>query len=407
MTYAVSSLKRLRYLSESTFGVSGSGQPNYNDIPVISADLTLGTEMLDVSILQQRKDGVEKAVTGRTRPTANFSSYLYGAPKVLSASVTPGTSHLANILGVIMGGNIAGSGGEVDGSITSGSFSFGGGEEDYFPVGSQAIWISPTTGKAESRRVAANPGGVMSFQNAYSSAPQMGDKIYNGHTVYFREDCSGSLQVQVQGAQSYDAFTATGLQGTFTLENVLGQLPTIAFALNGADWVSQSLGSLSKVDYSGSFPTAPPVFLDSEVLFYRRDSASTTYTGSNLPLQSVTITPTVNWAPVETAGGVNNLARWVRTPASVTAEITPYFTSREYLDARDNGWEYALQVTIGSQPGRMVVFCLPRVQITDVQMNDNGGIKGQKITVRALQDTVAGTSGYGELAGSLMTITFA
>lgn len=409
MAYELSTLKRGRYLVESTFGVSQSAQPAYNDFPFQAADVTLATEMLPVQILQQRKDGVELAEVGRTRPTVALKSHLYGAGLPISASTSPPTNHLANILSTIMGGLYSAAGSGIL-SGNSASFVMDTSTGTRFKTGQPIVALDTNTGKYRARLIRSMSADTVYLANALPVSPVSGAQALNGYHCHFREDASGSLQFQLQGANSSNQWCATGLQGSFTLENVLGQLPMISFALNGANWISQSVGSsLSRVDYASTTPTAPPAFIDSEVLFYRRDSVTTCYTGSNVPMAGVSIAPTVAYLPVESAGGVNNLERWVRGPATVTAEVTPYLNDRQYTEARANKYEYALQVTIGSSPGRMVVLTVPRVQLMDVGLADNNGIGGYKVALSALKNNLSDSvvsSGYEDLAQSLMVVSF-
>lgn len=410
MAIKLSSLKSLKYHLEtdSTYGVNQSGSVTYKTFRHLQdSNVALEEEMLANDIQQQIIDGMAPSIVGRRRCSVSAKGYLYGATVPLSGTATgagaptPATHEVADMLAVVMGGIFAMSGTTQSGA-GSASGTFTAQSPAVAPVG-QVIGLLNSAGKLEARKVRA----ASTFVTTLSFVPSSGQTIYNSHTAYLREDCSGSLQFYMKGHAAEDAWVATGLNGNFTLENVLGQLPKIAFDLKGATWFTGASGaSLPKETYASS--SAVSAFRDSKVFLYVYPSGGSRM-ADELKCKSVSFKPAITYADVDTAGGVENIARKVRTrnPAGVmSVEIQTYFEDRTYFTARDNATEYGLLVQIGSVPGKTVVICTPRMQLINVVKNDVDGLAGQTLSFKCMDDTATPTTGFDELAQSVFTISF-
>lgn len=409
MSIKLSTLKHIRYLVEANanFGVNQSGSLAYNTMRHLAdSTIALEQEMLNNDIQQQIIDGMAPSIVGRKRCSLSVKSYLYGAPTVLSGTATPASFELADFLGVSMGGHFAQSGSTQSGAGSS-SGSFAPQSPGCFPNGT-IVGMLNSSGKLEARKVLAGTT-TKTVHTHFSFIPSNGQSIYNSHTCYLAENCSGTLQFYTKGHTSDDVWVAVGCNGGFSLENVLGQIPKITFDLKGASWFSGSAGSLlPKETYVSASHNAVPVFKDSKVFLYPTTGGTTT--GVEIKARSLVLKPAITYADVETPGGVENIAEKVRTRNAagvLSIELSTYFEDRSYYSAWQNGTEYGMLVQIGSAPGRTVVFSIPRVQIVNVVRNDAGGLAGQTLSLKCLDDNLTtATSGFSELAQSVFTISF-
>lgn len=212
---------------------------------------------------------------------------------------------------------------------------------------------------------------------------------------------SGSLQLQIQGAESDDLWVATGLQGNLTIESALGQLATFGMTLNGAYWHSGSAEELTEEDYG---TVSPPAVIDSEILFWQSGS-----TPSALVANETSITPNITYVPVESPHGTSGIVRWVRQRAFpvATGMIGAYFEDVSYFQGWESNKEWIYQYQIGSAPTNTVVITSPRAEITSVERGDRGGLQGQAINFRAHEDDrKTASTGFTDLAKSAWVIAF-
>lgn len=409
MTVKLSTLKHIRYLVEqnASFGVNQSGSLAYNTMRHLAdSTIALEQEMLNNDIQQQIIDGMAPSIVGRKRCSVSIKSYLYGAPTPLSGNATPASFELADFFGVVMGGHTAQSGSTQSGAGSS-SGSFTPASPGCFPNGT-IVGMLNSSGKLEARKIL---GGTTTktVHTVFSFVPSSGQTIYNSHTCYLAENCSGTLQFYTKGHTSDDVWVAVGCNGGFSLENVLGQIPKVSFDLKGASWFTGSAGSiLPKETYVSASHSAVPVFRDSKVFFY--PTATSTTTGVEVKAKTLTIKPAISYADVETPGGVENISEKVRIRNAggvLTIELQTYYEDRSFYSAWAAGTEYGMLIQIGSAPGRTVVLSAPRVQIVNVVRNDIGGLTGQTLTLKCLDDNLTtATSGFSELAQSVFTLSF-
>ena len=414
MAIKLSTLKSLKYYVEtdSSYGINQSGSVTYKTFRHLGdSSVALEQEMLSNDIQAQTIDFKQPSIVGRRRVSVQAKSYLYGATVALSGTATgagaptPATHEVSDMLQVVMGGMHAMSGTTQSGAGTTGSVIPQ--SPGVMPNGT-IVGLLNSSGKLECRKTKSGTT-TKALHLGFTFTPSDGQTVYNSHTAYLREDCSGSLQFLMKGHAPEDSWVAVGCNGNFTLENVLGQLPKVTFDLKGATWFSgASSTQLAKEAYpSGS---AVPVFRDSKVYLYPVETGTAAPTNRELKVKSISLKPAITYADVETAGGVENISRKVRTrnPAGVmSVDIQTYFEDRTYYQGWDNTTEYGLLIQIGNQPGKTVVFSIPRLQITNVVKNDVDGTSGQTLSLMALDDNLTtATTGFEELAQSVFTISF-
>lgn len=411
MSYELFALRRLRLAIEpstayATF-ITGSSA-NYNDIDVTEATLGVEVEMLENETVMQRVDDVLPKVNARRKCTLDFTTYLKstGGTNSIGSSLTFNNAQSMLALRTVMGATssvttrgITAISGNNDGVTITGT--------NGYLAGHVVGILNPTSSQLEATRVTNATGQNVAFEHKLGFTPTSGSALYTGITAYLTQDPNESMQFYVVGAESDDTWYAQGLNGGMSLTAEIGQLPKLGFTLAGANWSTGSTDTIGIQPISNSNPIP---LVDGFVTFYPRSSVSTFAAVQGLiDVQSIEITPAVEYLDIMTERGVNNILRKRRNRVVpvATGKFVTYYQDKTYFTARDASTIYGLQLQIGNTVGNTVVVSCPRVKITNTQIVDAGGLMGVEVSFDCLEDSISTvTSNNTDLARSAFTITY-
>lgn len=446
MSYEIESLKRIRYSIEPAGSYAQDRTndlpTNFKDIKVSEASMEVNKEMIENATMMQRLDKYLAKIPSRKRCSLSLTSYLNGSGTAVtgSNSYAFGDNPNVDILEAIMGAKATTYGG---GLVAAGSgFTAGRFQMDVasFIAGTVFGIVNTTNNQMECFRVdraSTNFFHVTASVGASGWTPASGSVVYGGVTCYLRQDPDTSLQFLVEGADADNKFTLMGLQGGFGLSTPIGELATINYSLeNGANWVTGSLtaGALEQACYDDA---VPPPFVDGLVYVGTRLSGSS-LVGSMVKIDtnSIELTPNISYIDVTSEKGVNNIVRKRRNRSVpvLSGKFVIYFNDSgaelnaggpfEWFATQDNIALYAAECTgaaiclglqIGTQPGNTTFMFVPKMQVTNVQRVDAGGLAGLEISFDAMEDDLSDPAVTGnptldaslaDLAKSAFTISF-
>lgn len=402
MSYEIRNLERIRVYEEpnGSFATDHSGTlGDFLDLHFQegSSTQTRTQEMLDPRTAKQRIDDVDEQILGRKRCTLGLTSVLASHGTGIDGDTTPPTNAdwgMARMMKAIMGGEqtqTPEASGTTVASVSSNSqFDVTAGHGDRFLAGTGIALV--ISGKLECRVVESVSTDTITVKHEFSGTPT--GTVYGSVTHYLTEDPNTSLQFVVEGAETEDRYVLQGLQGGFTLGIEPGQLPTIAFNLNGATWTKMGSGSLSNVTHSNFSPAG---VVDSEFIVGTVGTAA----GNIVHVQTTSWEPAIVYTELGSTSGTQNIVRYRRSRADggiLAGSFTPFRDSSDldWESYRDSKTDLALFQQIGSAAGSAVLLEAPTVQILDVQDGDNNGVDAFNVNWRARLDTeIAGSTTLG------------
>lgn len=404
MAFRLSTLQKISIARETTFGVTMSAG-SFRDIPAATVEAAMTQDHLPVEILQARANNVEKQVVGRKTTKVTLRTHIWGAPTPLSASVTPDTNFfLPQLISMSLGGHRVAAGSTVVSSVDSGSFSVTDGT--LFNVGQNIATVQ--SGNLFVSRIRSISTNAITLTHAFPARPSNGDTIFNAYTNFFSGSNVATMQIRQERNTGLET-KWTGLAGNFNIEAALSTLPTLTWELQGASWVTSTMtGSMTTSTFAHN--TQPPVFLNSKVYLYPKNTA--TVPATFLPVKNISIKSDVPFIEVGSPHGINNIQAFVRGKARITIELDPYDSpdavdqsySWQTLNTADDATTvFHLTVQIGNAAGRAFAVTFPRCQIIANDNSETDGIVSNKLTLMAMEDPDLTPSTNGDdLARSIM-----
>lgn len=371
---ALYALRSLQVYEEPAgqFAVDHSGTPgDFLPVPAQfdSMTLELNGAFLQTNVLQQVKHAKSPRVHGPRSVALGFTIPLHGSGLAGNASVanaTGDTNALMRILKATLGGIRGGNMGSTVASATSGSqFSVAAGHGSRFTAGGAIARVN-AAGLTEVRPIESVTTDAVVLKYGFSATPSNGDVLYNAVT-FFLDDSGTHLQFIARGAAPTDRWSLRGLQLTsLTINNPLGELPTLGFQFEGAEWANLVSGSLAAqtysavnyIGFSGGGFMAQPVG---------------TATAAVIEAPEVTISPNVKYVAKRGDGGVNTIFGYEQDhePPVVSGNFRPFYVNQTWHDAWLNQTAYVAALQIGGATTRACLIECANVEIGPVSGPQN------------------------------------
>ena len=352
------------------FAVDHSGTPG-DFLPVAFQPGTLTADLqrpsLATNIAQQYKHAKSERVHGPRAVSLGFSMPLHGSGLSGNASVANAdedTNALMRILKAVFGGIRGGNmGSTVAAAPTSGSiFSVASGHGTRFTAGGAMGWTN-AAGNLEIRPIESVTTDAIVLKYGFSATPAEDDPLYNATTIYL-DDSGTHLQFIARGAAPTDRWSLRGLQlASLAINNPLGELPTLAFTFQGAEWENLLSGSLAAVTYSN---TRPIGFNGGKLMVQPVGTA----TAADVPAPEVTVTPSLTYIAERGPGGTNTVFGYTQAHSEegvVAGSFRTYYTDQGWFDAAANSTRQAFALQIGQINARGCLIEVPNIQIGSVQ----------------------------------------
>lgn len=425
MSYEFFNHRRVYVGIESSLGTQidwsslSAGASNYKSlVPVMEGTLEFGAtqDMLDAMPLQTSKFDRYRKILGKRSATIKFSVPFYSTgtaansaqAQVPSTTSTTGGFALGVILKSIMGGedNVTGS------TFTGGSAGAPTTGTNTFYVGNAVGYLNGSSAY-EWRVIDGGGSSPYTMKLAYSAATS--GQAYAANQYYLTEDSgtndSTTLQFCVQGAESDDVFLLLGCQlSSMSFETGLGTLPKITFEFTCANWVQDSAVTNPPPAFAGGFALttfSPIADVAGEMLQWT--NGTNTYTastgsteGSQVHVAGESFNCTLGFTPVLSPSGVQTIQQYVRRKADggpvMSGTFDAPYHSTFWADFKANRTALGLQRTYGGTPGSTLILCMPTVQIVDVQAIDSNGLRYQKVSWEARNDTDTGGTAAQEVS---------
>lgn len=397
MTYESSQLKRVRYYIEPESSYAIDNQANlatqFSDIKVTEFSYAINVEQLENATMMQRLDRFREKINSRRRSEATLTTYLNGTGVTASYNVTATSNPVGALLKATMGGEYLSKG---SGLISAGTANYICNLSNSVRVGGAVGVVNPTTNRLVCTRVIATGSTTTAITTSvgFGFSPTSGSVVYGSSNYYLGNNPSTSVQLYVDDSnEEDDHWNLLGLQGGFSLDMPIGELPTITFDFKGASWASGSnVAILQNATYSDA---TPPPFVDGMVYF---NSINTNLSGSRsamspIDVQSFELTPNISYIEILSERGVNNILRMRRQRSIPIAsgKFVTYYDDTTYWRIKENvgatttnairGTRFAdIGIQIGTLPGQTVFISMPQCQITNVQKVDAGGLNGVEVS---------------------------
>lgn len=357
-----STLYPLRHVSvyeepDGSFAVDHSATPSdFLAVPAQSGDLawTPDRTMLDPATLQQYKHGRPTKVHGPRSSTLNMTIPLAITGTLADAATatpTKADTALFRQLAITLGGERSGKKGSLVATATSASvFTVTATEGSRFTAGG-AVGRVTAGGKMEIREIANVTGDVITLKQAFSEATVISDTIYNAATFYL-DDSLTHAQYLVEGsdAEDYHVLLGMQLQG-LSLGLSMGEIPTIGFQMQGADWDYLGSGSLSGSTYANHTPIS---FDAGEFLA----QAEGTATRNAVSIHEIGISPALTYIAERSPEGTQTVNRYVQqhAPPVISGTFGTYYEDQTWFSAwlARTGYHLALQIGQSSSGGILI-----------------------------------------------------
>ncbi len=395
MTVVVSNVQRARIIQESTFATDATASmASWLDLPFVEG--TMNVQLLEPLetplITQQHIDAYPNKVHMPKRARAAFDINLAGLG-LATGLRTQGP--LGMLLKVALGGEVLGTGTTVNdaGATTTVVIltSAAG-----LTAGGAVAFATGTGGRLEMREIKTISSNTITLKHALTSAPANGSTCYAAAMYYPSTELSSgysySLQLLVEGIETDDRFLLLGGQiaspPRFTVAN--GQIARMSFEWEFANWFYAD-----GVNTSGDFVgpalanatyvySVPLVVKDSEYRVF--DVGTTSISNTLMGAPSYEFATSIAYTPHLAPGGTQNILGWVRlrTAPLTSGSFTIPYEAETWRTEKAEDDRRAVALQIGSSPtlatGGGALLVHTNVQITDVQMTDIGGIKGQVVS---------------------------
>jgi hypothetical protein len=308
------------------------------------------------------------------------------AGSAAEASATAATNGLLRILKATFGGLRGGQNGStVAASPTSGSvFDVGAGHGSRFTAGGAMGWVN-AAGNLEIRPIESVSTDSVVLKYGFSATPTASDPVYSATTVYL-DDSGTHLQFIARGASPTDRWLLRGMQlQSLAINNPLGDLPTLAFTFQGAEWSNIGSGSLAAVTYA-----------DTEFLAFNGGALYVqpvgTATAASISASEITVTPNITYTAVRGPGGTNTIFEYVQAhaPPVVSGSFRPHYDDQTWFDAWTNKTRQAVGLQVGMIESRGVLIEVANAQLGPVAApQDQDGLTVQTVSYDGALDTDA------------------
>jgi hypothetical protein len=391
MSIELHALRRIALTEEAdgAFATDVTGSATYLDIPFQegTANLTLNLPELDAQVAQQRIDARNQIVFGPKSAELSVTVPL-GATGVAAGDGSDSPAFddqaLLLLLKIVFGGVNDENTGSAVGSATSG-YNITPDDSNAFDGGEALGWVS-SNGQLEGRS-AINAGTAVNLKDQLSATPSSPDVLYAGTTIHPTANPLTSIQMIVEGAEQDDRWLLMGGQVTSapTITIALGEIPTISFTITFANWASEPSAAITIADY-GTF--TPVAYTGSLRAINGVASGST----SGVCLDAAMINLSMNapvYMPVRSGCGTNTIKRYRRNRAVPFCTLTVHipYEDTSWFTEREDGEYYGLTIQIGAAAGQVVLLEIPKAQVTNVQLIDEGGLAYQAVTFSATNDS--------------------
>lgn len=375
MSYELHDLRGLWVDTESTFGTAKTFPGTFLAVPYREGSLNWNAmrQKLDPKLGKILLDGHDVQVLGRKSCDLKFDVpwHSHGTDMLATASVpTSSTWALLRILETIFGASVATGTNAANTTVQAGTtatvVNVTAGHGARFAadrvIGCEVVSGS---GLIELREVESVATDAVTVKEAFSAVPVTGSSVRGGITVSLTEDPSGSLQFVLEGAEADDRLRLMGLMGGLKIDVPIGgeDFPKISFDMKGVDYARLGSGTAQSLAYS-VFSAIAAVMAELTVPTFGSAQSRVAVDQSAFTLELA-----LNYAPIKTGGGVQNVLRHRRQASRPFAKgsfTTPYQDDTWYT-ARDNREVRSVFQQLGNLPGSASLISVPRVQITDVQ----------------------------------------
>ncbi len=388
MTIEIHKLQTIAVIAESAgqYAVdktsAGTSLGSLTAVPFLegTSTLTLGQAMLPNTQAQQYIDQIAEDIVGIRSWSMSMTMYLASTGTAADASTSSTTSPLGIFLKAIMGAEALSAGSTVASGGGVGGFVATGGQGTRLTAGNAVLVNS------QARKIKTRSTDTITYAQEISSVSA--GTVYRSATYSMVEDPDTSLQFAVQGVETHDRWILMGGQGSFTLNIPIAGLPTITFTLSGADWLNYTGSALTAASYTA---TSPAVVMSSE--FTLPTNAVTARNA--LDVQSLSISPNINYAPIRTPAGVMTILRMrrQRSVPAATMQFQTTYDAQTYWTGRAARTDYGFAFQIGATAGSTVLIDIGTCQITDVQRSEvDPQLAGQTVSLKARNDADCGTA---------------
>tara|TARA_R100000808_G_scaffold13674_1_gene32961 strand:+ start:652 stop:1887 length:1236 start_codon:yes stop_codon:yes gene_type:complete len=391
MSIELHALRRIALTEEAdgAFATDVTGSATYLDLPFQegTANLTLNLPELDAQVAQQRIDARNQIVFGPKSAELSVTVPL-GATGVAAGDGSDSPAFddqaLLLLLKIVFGGaNDENTGGDVTSAAAS-----------YQLIGSPAGWDGGesigwvnSAGVFEARSVRGLAATTIQLKDQLSATPTASDVLYAGTTIHPTANPLTSIQMIVEGAEQDDRWLLMGGQVTSApaITVALGEIPTISFTITFANWASEPSAAITVADYGTFTPVAYTGSL-------RAINGVASGSISGVCLDAATINLAMNspvYTPVRSGCGTNTIKRYRRNRAVPFCTLTAHipYEDTSWFTERDDGEYYGLTIQIGTVAGFVVLLEVPKAQVTNVQLIDEGGLAYQAVTFSATTDS--------------------
>lgn len=399
MSIEIHSVGAIRFLSEGTFAVDGTGTlGNYTYLPFNegTAQITLTTAEHDPLNSVASRVEAREWVLGKKSATLTFTMNLSPTGTAAASGVTAISGPLGKLLKAVMGGENLGVGTTFTGgtaevpTVTSAAG---------LAVGAAIGWAN-AAGTVEWREIESISGTSITLKQAFSGAPANATICYACASYHFTEDPSETLQFLVEGVESDDRWLLLGGQAvggvTFDLAVSGDGIPTATFNFTFANYKRSNettgtvTGALASPTYAGYSPIVGHV---GELRAFVVGTA-TLSDASIVHCSALAWNPKIAFGPVPSPKGTNGVHRWraLRASPPIEGSFDTFYEDLTWWTARDDKARRHLQYTCGTAAGAAIVFSAPCVQITNPQRSAGGELAGQTVSYRGRRDIDVGAS---------------